>query len=133
MNEQESQAEHLEAFRGNFEQGIDEMLEMADFLFDRPKPLDPYSMGFDDRTIDELTDQEKLIAREVIYQKLGIASGELGETSVRSYSTEAAENSKTPGEIKVAVFITNTPDIYLQELTYHNGDQSWVIGPNQDI
>lgn len=133
MSEIENQPEKLETFRANFEHGIDEMIEMADFLFDLPKPPDPYSMGFDERTIDQLGEDEKAIVQRVIYQKFGLTPEKLAETRIRSYSTQAPEDAKVPGEIKVEMFRTNKEDIFLQELIFQNGDKSWVIGPDQNI
>lgn len=133
MSEIEKQAEKLEAFRINFEHGIDEMLELADFLFDIPKPPDPYSMGFDERAIDELSDEEKAVAQQVIYQKFGLTPDKLDEARVRTYATQAPEDAKVLGEIRVEVFRTNREDISLQELTFQDGHKSWVIGPDQNI
>ena len=133
MSETENQAEKLEAFRANFEHGIDEMLEMADFLFDRPKPPDPYSMGFDERTIDQLSPEEKAVAQQAIYQKFGLTPESLEQAKVRSYSTQAPEDAVVPGKVSVEMFRTNQKDIFLQEMIFQNGDKSWVIGPDQDI
>lgn len=129
----EIEAKLLEVFRANFETGIDEMLEMADFLFDRPKPPDPYSMGFDERAVDELSDEEKAVAQQVIYRKFGLTPDKLDEARVRTYATQAPEDAKVPGEIKAEMFRTNREDIFLQELTFQDGSKSWVIGPDQNI
>ncbi|MBI2040453.1 hypothetical protein HYT18_05290 [Candidatus Microgenomates bacterium] len=129
----EEQEEQLETFRANFKYGIDEMLELADFLFDIPKPLDPYSMGFDERAIDELSDEEKAVAKQVIYHKFGLNPDRIDEARIRTYTTKAAEDSKVPGEIKVDVFKTNQENLFLQELTFQDGHKSWVIGPDQNI
>lgn len=133
MGKIENQAERLEAFSANFEHGIDEMLEMAEFLLDSPKPLDPYSMGFDERTIDQLSAVEKTIAQQVIYQKFGLTTEKLEEARIKTYITQAPKDAKVPGEIKVEMFRTNKENIFLQELTFQNGDKSWVIGPDQNI
>ena len=123
----------LEIFRGDFELGIDEMLEMADFLFDNPKAPDPYSMGFDERAIDELSDDEKAVAQQVIYQKFGLIPESLEEARIKAYSTQAPEDAKVPGEVKVEMFKTNQENLFLQELTFQDGHKSWVIGPDQNI
>ena len=133
MEERESKERQLEAFRANFEHGLDEMLELADFLFDIPKPPDPYSMGFDERAIDELNDEEKAAAQQVIYQKFGLNPERLEESRIRIYTTQAPEDAKVPGEIKVETFKTNREDLFLQELTFQDGHKSWVIGPDQNI
>ncbi len=130
---EENRERQLEVFRANFEHGIDEMLELADFLFDIPKPPDPYSMGFDERAIDELTDDEKAVAEQVIYQKFGLNPERIDEARLRTYTTQAAEDAKVPGEIKVAMFKTNQENLFLQELTFQDGHKSWVIGPDQNI
>ncbi len=134
MSELEGNREkQLEVFRANFEHGIDEMLELADFLFDIPKPLDPYSMGFDERVIDELSDDEKAVAQQVIYQKFGLTPESLEEAKIKAYTTQAPDDAKIPGDIKVEIFRTNREDIFLQELTFQDGHKSWVIGPDQNI
>ena len=124
MSELEGNREkQLEVFKANFEHGIDEMLELADFLFDIPKPPDPYSMGFD----------EKAVAQQVIYQKFGLTPEIRDEARLRTYTTQAAEDAKVPGEIKVDMFKTNQENLFLQELTFQDGHKSWVIGPDQNI
>lgn len=130
---EENKEQQLEIFKANFEHDIDEMLELADFLFDVPKPPDPYSMGFDERTIDELTNEEKVIAQEVIYQKFGLTPEGLNKARIKTYTTRASEEAKVPGEIKIEMFRTNREDIFLQELTFQDGHKSWVIGPDQNI
>lgn len=93
MSEIEKQAEKLEAFRANFDHGIDEMLELAGFLFDIPKPPDPYSMGFDERAIDELSDEEKAVVQQVIYQKFGLIPDKLEEARIKTYTTPSSRRS----------------------------------------
>lgn len=130
--ENQERSEHLEAFRESFRSGLEEMLEMAEFLFDKPKAPDPYSMGIDSRTMDELDEDEMQIAWELTCQALGLDPENLEPHEIRSYTTHAQPKAKVPGQIRVRVYRSEI-GLFLQELTFSNGEKSWVIGPDQNI
>ncbi|MDO8429442.1 MAG: hypothetical protein Q7S88_02320 [Candidatus Daviesbacteria bacterium] len=102
-------------------------------MLDIPRPPDPYSMGFDERTLEELTPAELEVARRVIYSKLGLDPDKIDDDKVRTYESPVPEDAKSPGIIKIDVFKTNNPDIFLQELNSPDGEKRWLIGPDQDI
>ncbi|KKS13690.1 hypothetical protein A2617_04340 [Candidatus Daviesbacteria bacterium RIFOXYD1_FULL_41_10] len=130
-NEEEKQ---LEAFEANFTQGLNDLLENAEILLDIPRPIDPSSMGFDERTMEDLTSAEKKVVVKVIYQKLGLDPNNLELSKLREYKTRQ-KNPNTPSQddINIIVFRTNQASIVLQELVNPDGEKRWVIGPDQDI
>lgn len=109
------------------------LLDAAEILLDIPRPIDPSSMGFDVRTMGELTPIEKDVARQLVFQRLGIDPNKLEEYRTRQYTTFPVEDVPAPGEIKAEVYRTNTEDIFLQELTFPDGEKRWLLGPDQDI
>jgi len=139
MSELEGKEQQLEIFKANFGQGIDDMLEpeMAEFLFDEPKPIDPFSFteGLNAPTLVELEPEIKRFAQLVIYQKLGLTEGTLEDFKIRSYTTQTPDenNAKNPAEIQINVYRTVIDGLYLQELFYQDQDKGWVIGPDQNL
>lgn len=119
----------LEIFKDSFEQGIEELLEMSDLLLDEPRPLDPYSMGFDDRIFEELSEAEKTIAQQVVYNKFGLNPQDRSKDLVREYSL-TDEDSPDSDPIQVAVYRTNRQDdgLYLYELTFTDNQRRWMVG-----
>ena len=139
MNELESNEQQLEIFKASFEQGIDDMLEpeMAEFLFDEPKPIDSYSFtgGLSAPTLAELDPEIKRVAKQVIYQRLGLSEGTLEDFKIRTYTSQVPEERhvKNAAEVQVSVYRTVIDGLYLQELLFQDQDKSWVIGPDQNI
>lgn len=134
MSEREEKRENLEAFREKFKAGLEETLELAE-MFQETLPIDPYSMGIEERTFEELSPEEKIIARQVIFSELGLNAENLGESILREYITTASEDATAPGKIKVSVFKIGGENegIFLQELTFSDGEKRWVVGPDQNI
>lgn len=132
MNEQENENQ-LEVFRANFEESLQDLLDSAEIMLDIPRPPDPASMGFDDRNMEELTPVEREVAKQVIFQTLGLEPTKLDEVKLRKYTTNSAADTPAPGEVQVNVYKTNKADLFLQELLFSDGEKRWVIGPNQDI
>lgn len=120
----------LELFQNDFEHGIDELLEMSDFLLDEPRPLDPYSMGFDDRTFEELGEAEKTIVQQVVYNKFDLDPQQMSKDLVREYNL-TNEASPDSDSIQVAVYRTNQQGkgLYLHELTFADNEKRWMVGP----
>ena len=135
MGEEETKnrLEVLEVFKAEFERGLQDLLDSAEVLLDRPRPIDPFSMGFDERTMEELSLAEKEAARQIIYQVLDLEPDRIEEAKLRKYTTHLPEGDLVSGEIQVEVFRTNIEDIFLQELTFLDGGRRWLIGPDQDI
>lgn len=135
MIEPENEAKHIEVFKLNFKEGLDELLDNAKLLLDIPRPPDPVSMGFDERTLEELTEAEKVVIRDTLFERLGIDPLQLDRSRIRNYKTETPDGIKFPGKIDVSVYRTTQAgeEIFLQELTFPDGEKRWVIGPDQDI
>lgn len=120
---------HNEEFREAFGKGLDDLLNLLEVAGDTPLPVDPSSMGVDERTFEELSEAEKKLAQGVIYERLGLDPDKLPEAKVRDYTTQAPEQ----GEIQVTVFRTNNEELFLQELTFADGEKRYMLGPDQDI
>lgn len=135
MIDPENEAEHIEVFKSDFKEGLDELLDNAEILLDIPRPPDPVSMGFDERTIEELGEAERIVVKGILFERLGIDHQQPDKSRIREYITQTPPDTKFPGEIKVSVYRTTQEEegIYLQELTFPDGEKRWVIGPNQNI
>lgn len=139
--DRENQEEALEAFRENFDAGLDELLDNAEIFLDVPRPPDPNSMGFDDRTLEELNTEELEVVRQTLYKKLEIDPGDPQRFKIRDYQTKTIAPLKRPSgivippesTINVSVYRTNREEVFLQELTFPDNDIRWALGPDQDI
>lgn len=135
MAERSEQEEQLEAFKESYKEGLEGLLELLEVAPEQPLPPDPSSMGIDERTLEELSPEELAAARSILFERFGVDPEKLEEARVRQYSTPAPEEGKVPGDIRVDVYKTNMEEegIVLQELTFADGAQRWVVGPDQDI
>lgn len=133
MDERETKSKQLEVFKENFKNGLGDLLELLEISPDAPLPPDPYSLGFDERTFEDLDRQEKEAAQEILYQQLGLDPERLDDFKVREYISKAPDQARVPGKISVVVYRTNKEDVFLQELTFEDGEKRWVVGPDLDI
>jgi hypothetical protein len=151
MSEREATENQLETFRETFRAGFQEMLMFLeippeDFVpnldephqedgFGRPGafPLDPLSLGIDEREFDELLPAEKQVIKEVIYQELGITDETKQELKVREYMSQTSRSEPTPSGVMVTVYATNKENYFLHELTLLDGEVRWMLGPDLNI
>ena len=135
MTEVGEKEQSLRTFEYEFTRGLADVLELLELMPEQPLAPDPCSMGFDERTLEELDPDELAVVRGVLFSNLGVDPEKLDEAIVRQYNTPAPENAKVPGEIKVDVYKTNKEEegIVLQELTFADGEKRWVVGPDVDI
>jgi hypothetical protein len=135
MSEIGEEEQRLRNFEYEFTKGLADLLELLELRPEQPLAPDPFSMGFDERTLEELNPDELGIVRRSLFYNLGIDTNKLEKFLVRQYSTPAPEDAKVPGEIKVDVYRTNkeVDGIFLQELTFTDDEKRWVIGPDVDI
>ena len=127
-NENESP---IEEFRRRYSEELIKLLD-AGLCDDEPLPPDPSSMGLGETNLEELTDEEILIVRETVFATLGV--NPIDERAIhRIYQTEAPQEAVVPGKIDVKVFVTNRESTFLQEMTYQDGKQRWVVGPDNNI
>ncbi len=132
MEQRAERAKYLEEFRNQYEEAFDGFLEFLTEFGDTPLPPDPSSMGFDERSLEELDRDELGTIRDILHTKLGIKVLD-EDTLVRSYTTNAPEDATAPGEMKIDVLKTNIEGTFLQEIKYADNMVRWVIGPDQDI
>ncbi len=128
MSEQNKESQELAAFGENFRAGLNDLLELLAVSPD-PLPPDPASMGFDERTLEELSPAEKALVQQILYQTLGVDP----LVKSREYMTQAPQEATVPGEVLVWVYPTNQEGIVLQEMMFLDGDKRWVLGPDQNI
>lgn len=145
MTESESGSEkqQLEVFREHFRNSLRELLDNAEIILDVPRPPDPASMGFDERTLEELGDAEKRLVRDILFEQLGIDPQKEEAARQRTYQTQTEveitrqSGSVIPSHSPIDVFVyrTNRNDqgIVLQELIFPDKERRWVIGPDQNI
>lgn len=116
-------------FKENLERVFDEYLGLVE-ISDFPLAVDPFSMGIDERTIDEITPEERNLVWQVICQKLGIETFFATSTGfVREYNSKTEQNE----EIEVTVISTKRKGIFLHILSYTDGEVRWALGPNVNI
>ncbi len=130
--EESREGHSLEIFRQNFEKGLDDLLALNEEFPGNPLSPDPSSMGFDERTLEQLSMQELSEIRGILYQRLGINMEDPG-AQVDIYPTNAPAGATSPGPMEVRVLKTNQPDLFLQEIVYQDRVTRWAIGPNQRI
>lgn len=143
MAERDSRRKELEAFRESFEAGFPGFLEFVEEFGDTPVPPDPFSMGIDDRTLEDLSPDELRIVRSITFAQLGIDQRNPAVARVRNYQSRTPDMIKRPSglvipkgsPIDVEVFKTNRLEqgIHLHELTFSDRALRWAVGPNQDI
>lgn len=132
-DEVKNEAEQLEEFKENFREGLITSLEFAaEFTPDAPIPPDPLSMGFDERTLEEISRNELAVVQEVLYQELGLEPA-IENFKVREYVASPSEGATVPGEVEVYVYKTNREGIFLQELLFKDGQKRWMFGPDVNI
>lgn len=126
MTEREKINPELVAFKEGFRVGLNETIELT-AQFGEPLVVDPFSMGIMERTYDELTDEERAAAEQIIFAELGVSPDDLEEKKVREYVTTV------PEEIKIAVYRTARKEVFLQRLVYEDGAKHWAVGPDQNL
>lgn len=132
-DEVKNEAEQLEEFKENFRAGLVETLDFfLELTPDAPIPPDPLSMGFDERTLEELNRSELAVVQEVLYQELGLEPA-IENFKVREYVAPPSEGDTVPGEVEVSVYKTNREGVFLQELFFKDGQKRWVFGPDVNI
>lgn len=117
-------------FRENFEGAFEDYLELV-AISDFPLAVDPFSMGIDERTIDEITPDERQIVWQTVCNELGVSPVcvMMEKHFVRSYDTKTEQGEK----IGVTVISTQREGIFLHILTYTDGEVRWMLGPNVNI
>lgn len=128
----EDETDHSrEVFREEFRRNFIDFLDLAKIVGEPMSP-DHLTMDLFERGWDDLTEDEKLEVREVIYGELGLLADRLDQYRVRDYVTHTGPDADVQGKIKVSVYKTNKEGIFLQELTYEDGKKSWLVGPNKN-
>lgn len=125
MTEHQEGDKELQAFGEKMHEGIQDMLMFLEAAPEIPRPVDPASMGIDDRTVEELSPQEKAKLREVLLQSVGLEETVLDQVTHREYTTSES--------IQVTVYHTDLDDIYLQELNFPDGETRFMLGPDMNI
>lgn len=116
----------LEIFKEDFRRGLGDLFGYLEVAPEEPIPPDPSSMGFDDRTLEDITDTERAELKRILFEELGVDPNNNKDSLVRSYKVEA---------LNIQVFRTNREDegIFLQEILYPDGEKRWVVGPDRNI
>lgn len=70
-------------------------------------------------------DQEAML--KVLMQKFGVDSQV--DRPIKQYSIKSTSDTSSEGDIKVNVFATNNPEVFLGQYTYADGDVTWTIRP----
>lgn len=126
-----SQSAEIEAFRKEYQYQLGVLLDSGIYE-DLPLPPDPYSMGIRETNLEELNREQLSAVRDILFGALGV-DREDPSFLQRVYKTEAPQGALVPGEISATVFKTNREGLFLQELTYADSQQRWVIGPDVNI
>lgn len=134
MNEHDDVDKELEAFGEKIQEGIQDMLMFLSVAPEIPRPVDPASMGIDERTMEELSPQEKAKIREVLLQSIGLNESILEKARLREYTTSTSEGTTSTSEpIQVVVYQTDLADVYLQQLNFTDGEVRFMLGPDLNI
>ena len=120
-------------FLENYRNGIGDVLEMLEFDPETPLSPDPLSMGFDERTMEELTVREKQDMEEILFEELIGDQEQVDASTVRTYQSQAPEQAAAPGTIDVSVFHTKHEEVFLQQMTSADGEKRFVVGPDVNI
>jgi len=121
MTEQTSEQKPIEAFREQFAAEFDllvDLIQLDDYPTGDPVDIDPFSMGFDERTIEELDPEEIDAIRGVLFKRL------IPGDKKREYTDQ---NPETGGKIDVSVFETDEEEIELHEMSFSDGEKRWQI------
>ena len=98
-------------------------------------PPNPFDFGIgDDRIVDNLSPEEVEILRKIVFNELGVEEGNPDYVQ-RHYVSKGSPESPAPGDIKVTVFRTNreSDGLFLQELTFPDGQKRLVVGVDKNI
>lgn len=125
--------EYLENFSGKYKKGLEELLEHLETFGPSPVPPDPSSLDMDDeRTLEELEIDELQRVESVLCKTLGVDI-QNPDFEVRRYNSFARMEAKVPGKIEVRVLKTNRERVFLQEMTFLDGEVRWVVGGDTNI
>lgn len=138
----------MEAFREEFEMALDTMMFLV--VDDDQQPffqVDPVITGAE-REFEDYSPEERAAAKSMIYEKFGVDRTQ-EDAVVRTYTVRATQEgeqggAKVPGVLSIDVLRTTVlgtvtrgdgseeeVPFLLQEITYPNGQQRFVLG--QDV
>lgn len=124
--------QRLQEFRRQVEAGFDDFIDNLEVFGNTPLSPDPSMMiEGEDRSMEDLSPDEQMEVRDVVYKNLGLDT--LEDIEERKYESEAPPEVNVPGKIKVTVLRTNRPGVYMHEMVFSDGALRWAIGPNTDI
>lgn len=129
MSEEDKIGNRLEAFRDELKLGFDLTFELLEEYWPGEiLPVDPFSMGIGERTLEELGEEEKNVIEQVMLMELGLDGEELEKAKVREYEGPS-------GKFRASVYKTNREDkgIFLHKLVFTDGERRWAIGVDRDI
>ncbi len=122
---------NLEAFRSYIEEEIDNLFGTPEML-DTVRPIDPWCMRLE-KPMEELNLGEKKIIEQAIFKTAGLEPQTLEESKIRQYEAHGKEGTKGAGKIYIEVFRTNQEEVFLQKLTYPDGEIRWAVGPDENL
>lgn len=112
--------------------GIGDLLSFLEACPGETYPIDPESLSIG-KSAEELDPEEKKAVEEVILAEFGLTKGKLEKEKIREYESQASEDATVPGKIRIEVFETNKEGVYLQKLTFSDGEIRWVAGADTKI
>jgi hypothetical protein len=126
-----------EIFKKEYSDGLEDFMLYLDEVPGETFPPDPNALGFDDRTFEQLTQEELNLIKDILYTKFGLDK-EKDQVKIRDYVSESDETALSPGKRNVDVYKTDKKnaagdDIFLQEITDPEGNVRWVVGPDKEI
>jgi len=92
-----------------------------------PIPIDPYSMGIGEMTVEDLSEAEREILWRVACSVLKVGFDMLSGNFLEEYIEERGDQ-----RICVTVYKTGLSNVFLQILKFPDGQTRWLIGMNRD-
>ena len=124
MSEENRPELPTKTFKERFREGLPGLLDLVK-LIQEPLATDPFSMGIDSRTLEELSAEELAVLRQVLFEKLALDPQNLEKDRIREYTINRAT---------VVVYKTNQEGLFLQKMTFLRDEAvRWVLGPDQNI
>lgn len=122
--------EKLELFRENLMEGAVVLAEEGIEIEEGSAPERGETLLQNIEAYEDLEKHEELVM-DVLKRELGFDTEKLEELFVKEYLEEGTPGTPGEGEIKVKVFKTNNPKVFVARYEYPDGGVCWSIQPGE--
>ncbi len=113
------------------EKMVEQFKEDLEFAMDCVRGMNAATIFFEDFESYEKLKEHSARINKILIDEIGFNVDKADGFLVKKYSINGTPSTAGEGEIKVSVFKTNDPKVFIGKYEYANGDVVWSVRPEE--